>query len=46
MIYDGDKEYYESNDGDTVDNFDKLNEKYRNNIEWIVRIVYNPINNR
>ena len=36
MIYDGDKEYFEAEDTDTVDNFDKLNEKYRNNVEWIV----------
>lgn len=41
MIYDGDKEYYESDDVETVDNFDKLNEKYRNNIEWIVTLFIN-----
>jgi hypothetical protein len=29
------KEVYEITE-DTVDNFDKLNEKYRNNMDWIV----------
>jgi hypothetical protein len=35
------KEVYEITDN-TVDNFDQLNEKYRNNTDWIV-INYNKI---
>ena len=45
MIYDGDKEYFEADDADTIDNFDKMNEKYRNNVEWIVNI-YLKMNNQ
>ncbi len=38
MIYDGDKEYFEGDNSDTVDNYDKLNEKYKNSIDYIVII--------
>jgi hypothetical protein len=33
------KEFYEVEDKDDIDNFDKLNEKYRNNFDWVVIII-------
>jgi hypothetical protein len=38
----GEQEVFEITE-DTVDNFDQLNEKYRNNWDWIVIITYKSI---